>query len=91
MYSRVSHLRYDTLTPGESQRLAMVRVLYHQPRLLFLDEATSQVQIEIEKKFYAMLQASNISYISIGHSNTLKEHHHKHISILNHSFSISSI
>lgn len=38
------------LSEGEKQRLAIARAVLHDPRILILDEATSQVDVETEKK-----------------------------------------
>lgn len=37
------------LSVGEQQRLAIARAVLHNPRILILDEATSQVDVETEK------------------------------------------
>jgi len=38
------------LSAGEKQRLAIARAVLHDPRILILDEATSQVDVETEKQ-----------------------------------------
>lgn len=38
------------LSGGEKQRLAIARAILHDPRILILDEATSSVDVETEKK-----------------------------------------
>jgi len=38
------------LSAGEKQRLAIARAVLHNPRILVLDEATSQVDVETEKQ-----------------------------------------
>merc|ERR1719309_188953 len=43
---------YDILSPGEQQRLAFVRLLFHKPVLAVLDEATSAVSEDVEAKLY---------------------------------------
>lgn len=73
--------RYDELTPGESQRLAIVRALYHKPLLLFMDEATSQVDTDIEHKIYNMLSSRDITVISVGHRSSIRQYHSIEISI----------
>jgi len=38
------------LSSGERQRIAIARAILHNPRILILDEATSQVDVETEKQ-----------------------------------------
>ena len=38
------------ISAGEKQRLAIARAVLHDPRILILDEATSQVDVETEKQ-----------------------------------------
>ena len=40
------------LLPREQQRVAWARLLYHNPRLAFLDEATSAVSEDLECAMY---------------------------------------
>ncbi|KAK6027073.1 ABC transporter, ATP-binding protein [Ostertagia ostertagi] len=65
----------DTLSPGEQQRLSLARVILHRPRVAILDEATSSIDANDEKDIYNLLQKENISYISTGHRETLRNYH----------------
>ena len=42
--------RGGRLSGGERQRIAIARAILHNPRILILDEATSSVDVETEKK-----------------------------------------
>lgn len=63
------------LSLGEQQRIGFARVLLSRPRYLLLDEATSAVDMDMEKRLYALLTHMNISYVSVGHRTSLLEYH----------------
>jgi len=65
------------LSLGEQQRLAFARLLLNKPRYLVLDESTSALDIENERKLYEMLRELEISFISVGHRSTLLGYHNK--------------
>ena len=65
----------DVLSPGELQRVSYVRVLYHRPKLVFLDEATSSVSEQVEALFYNQLIANNITFVTCSHQSSLIKYH----------------
>jgi vitamin B12/bleomycin/antimicrobial peptide transport system ATP-binding/permease protein len=52
-------------------------LLLNKPRYLVLDESTSALDIENERKLYEMLRELEISFISVGHRSTLLGYHNK--------------
>jgi ATP-binding cassette, subfamily B, bacterial CvaB/MchF/RaxB len=68
-------MQYDTLignmgsalSGGQRQRVILARALYRQPKILFLDEATSHVDVAQEKAINEALQQLGITIILIAH------------------------
>lgn len=64
------------LSGGEKQRLGIARALYRQPDLLLMDEATSHLDVESEKKIQASLHTffQEVTAVVIAHRlSTIKE------------------
>ncbi|MFH1192231.1 MAG: ABC transporter ATP-binding protein [bacterium] len=64
------------LSGGEKQRLGIARAIYKKPKILFLDEATSHLDIESEKKIKDSLHKflKNVTAVVIAHRlTTIKE------------------
>jgi ATP-binding cassette subfamily B protein RaxB len=68
-------MRYNTLvgemgtalSGGQKQRILLARALYKRPSILFLDEATSHLDITKEYEVNAAIRALNITRIIIAH------------------------
>jgi len=75
----------DLLSPGELQRLSFLRLILRlsnsetnqtpNMNLIFLDEITSSLDLKTEKKIYTYLLEQNLTLISIGHRETLRQYH----------------
>jgi len=65
----------DVLSLGEQQLLACARLLLTQPQYVILDEATSAMDVKNEAHFYRLLQAAEITYISVGHRPSVLQYH----------------
>lgn len=65
----------ETLSGGEKQRLAVSRLLYHNPKFAVLDECTSAVSADGEEKLYKELHKSGITMLSIAHRPAVKKYH----------------
>lgn len=62
-----------TLSGGQKQRLLIARALYQNPRILFLDEATSHLDPKTEQKVNKHLKDLKITRIFIAHrENTIQ-------------------
>ena len=65
------------LSLGEQQRIAIIRALILKPGMLFLDEASSALDEELEKRAYTMIREELKSslIISVGHRSSLIKMH----------------
>ena len=56
-----------TLSAGQRQRVLLARALYRQPRLLFIDEGTANLNVELERRINEMLLTLPITRIHVAH------------------------
>lgn len=57
----------SSLSGGQKQRLILARALYRQPRLLFLDEATSHLDVAKERLVNAAVQQLDLTKVIVAH------------------------
>lgn len=57
----------STLSGGQKQRILLARALYKQPKILFLDEATSHLDVDNERHINHSLKSLAITQIIIAH------------------------
>jgi len=55
------------LSGGQKQRVLIARALYRRPKILFLDEATCHLDLEVEARVVAMLKTLRITRIVVAH------------------------
>jgi ATP-binding cassette subfamily D (ALD) long-chain fatty acid import protein len=65
----------DVLSGGEKQRMAIARLLYHEPRFAFIDEGTSAVSSDVEGLLYDRCKEKGITLITISTRASLKRYH----------------
>jgi len=56
-----------TLSGGQKQRVILARALYRQPRILFLDEATSHLDVERERLVNEAVRSMKLTRVIIAH------------------------
>jgi ATP-binding cassette subfamily B protein RaxB len=57
----------SSLSGGQKQRVLIARALYKKPKILFLDEATSHLDIDTESKINKALKQLQITQVIIAH------------------------
>jgi ATP-binding cassette subfamily B protein RaxB len=56
-----------SLSGGQKQRILLARALYRRPRLLFMDEGTSHLDIATERQVTAAVKALGLTRVIIAH------------------------
>jgi putative ATP-binding cassette transporter len=71
------------LSPGEQQRIAIIRLLIHKPEWLIMDEPTSSLDDDLQKIVFKLLgeYLKNSTVITMAHTMELKKYHDRQIDI----------
>lgn len=65
----------DTLSLGEQQRLQFARLLFSKCKVVIIDEGTSALSIEAERRMYGATIGLGITVVSVGHRPSLLNYH----------------
>ncbi|WP_186457654.1 peptidase domain-containing ABC transporter [Nitrospirillum amazonense] len=57
----------STLSGGQRQRVLLARALYRKPAILFLDEGTSNLDVQTEKGIMDTILSLNITRVAVAH------------------------
>src|SRR6266516_92591 len=57
----------SSLSSGQKQRVLLARALYRRPKILFLDEGTAHLDMEMERRINATLRQLAITRVAIAH------------------------
>lgn len=71
------------LSPGEQQRIAIIRLLIHKPKWVVMDEPTSSLDDDLQKIVFSLLgdYLKNSTVITMAHTTELKKYHSKQIDV----------
>lgn len=73
----------QTLSGGEKQRLAIARILLHNPDIIVLDEATAALDPTSQDELMALLidRSPNTTIVSVGHRPELESFHTRKLTL----------
>ena len=57
----------SSLSGGQKQRVLLARALYRRPKILFLDEGTAHLDVEMERRINDTLRQLKITRVAIAH------------------------
>jgi ATP-binding cassette subfamily B protein RaxB len=57
----------SSLSGGQKQRILLARALYRRPKLLFIDEGTSHLDVRLEEQVNAAVRSLGLTRVSIAH------------------------
>lgn len=57
----------SALSGGQKRRVLLARALYWQPKILLMDEGTTQLDVERERAVNAAIRATSVTRIIVAH------------------------
>ena len=57
----------SSLSGGQKQRVLLARALYRRPQILFLDEGTAHLDVEMERRINDTLRQLKITRVAVAH------------------------
>ena len=67
-------IRGTKISGGEKQLLGLARALYTEPKILILDEPTSNLDYKSEKGYFDIIKELKITSIIVAHRTNTLEH-----------------
>ena len=71
----------NILSSGEQQKLRLCKIFTKDYDLILLDDATLNIDANLEKKIYQLLKNKGLAYISVSHNDRVKAYHDKVIEL----------
>ncbi len=71
------------LSMGQQQRILIARALYHQPRMIFMDEGTAHIDSKSEIRIMEKIRKLGISCVFISHNKSLLKYADKILHLRN--------
>ena len=69
------------MSGGQRQRIALARALFNKPKILILDEATSNIDIKTEEKIISsIIKNFKLTLIIVSHRKNLQKLFHCYFS-----------